>query len=221
MDFFTYFCSMEERKYIVYIHKNKINGKVYVGITHYTNPEKRWSYGYKGNPYFQSAINKYNWNNFEHIILFRNISKELACREEQLLINRYKKRGICYNIANGGEGSEAMSEEIREKLRKYKGPLASQYGRLKELLKYGFKSGTSHPNYGKTLSQDITEKIRISLSKPVLMIDKNTNEILKEFNSTTEAETFLNTKGHHVSCCCNHKRKTAYGYKWRYKERGE
>ena len=125
MDFFTYFCSMEERKYIVYIHKNKINGEVYVGITHYTNPEKRWSYGYKGNPYFQSAINKYNWNNFEHIILFRNISKELACREEQLLINRYKKRGICYNIANGGEGSEAMSEEIREKLRKYKGPLAS------------------------------------------------------------------------------------------------
>lgn len=65
------------------------------------------------------------------------------------------------------------------------------------------------------------KKIRISLSKPVLMIDKNTNEILKEFNSTTEAETFLNAKGHHVSCCCNHKRKTAYGYKWRYKERGE
>lgn len=144
MDFFTYFCSMEERKYIVYIHKNKINGKVYVGITHYTNPEKRWSYGYCGNPYFQSAISK-----------------------------------------------------------------------------YGFKSGTSHPNYGKTPSQDIIEKIRISLSKPVLMIDKNTNEILKEFNSTTEAETFLNAKGHHVSCCCNHKRKTAYGYKWRYKERRE
>lgn len=88
--------------------------------------------------------------------------------------------------------------------------------RLKELLKYGFKSGT--PNYGKTPSQDIIEKIRIGLSKPVLMIDKNT---LKEFNSTTEAETFLNAKGHHVSCCCNHKRKTAYGYKWRYKERGE
>lgn len=114
MDFFTYFCSMEERKYIVYIHKNKINGKVYVGITHYTNPEKRWGYGYHGNPYFQSAISKYGWNNFEHIILFKNINKELACREEQLLISRYKKKGICYNIANGGEGSEAMSEEIKE-----------------------------------------------------------------------------------------------------------
>ena len=246
MDFFTYFCSMEGRKYIVYIHKNKINGKVYVGITHYTNPEKRWSYGYRGNPYFQSAISKYGWNNFEHIILFKNINKELACREEQLLISRYKKKGICYNIANGGEGSEAMSEEIREKLRQYKGPLASQYGkkhslerinqqreitknlwktqrekRLKELLKYGFKSGVSHPNYGKTISSDIVEKIRKSLSKPVLMIDKYTNEVLREFKSTAEAETFLNAKGHHVSCCCNNKRKTAYGYKWRYKDRRE
>lgn len=71
---------MEERKYIVYIHKNKINGKVYVGITHYTNPEKRWGHGYHD-------------NNFEHIILFKNINKELACREKQLLISRYKKKG--------------------------------------------------------------------------------------------------------------------------------
>lgn len=58
----------------------------------------------------------------------------------------------------------------------------------------------------------------MSLSKTVLMIDKNTNEILREFNSTTEAELSLNAKGHHVSCCCNSKRKTAYGYKWKYKE---
>jgi group I intron endonuclease len=240
---------MEERKYIVYIHKNKINGKVYVGITHYTNPKKRWlsGYGYRGSHHFQAAINKYGWDNFEHIILFKNIQKELACREEQLLIKRYKKKGVCYNIANGGEGSEAMSEEIIEKLKEYKGPLASQYGkkhslerieqqregsyriwrnlsdkerenRLRGVRKHQFKSGKEHPNYGKSMSKENKNIIIKALSKPVLMIDKNTNEVLKEFDSTTEAETFLNAKGKHVSCCCNNKRKTAYGYKWKYKE---
>jgi len=64
------------------------------------------------------------------------------------------------------------------------------------------------------------KRISASLSKPVLMIDKITDEVLKEFNSTTEAEKYLNAKGHHVSCCCNNERKTAYGYKWKYKERG-
>lgn len=247
MDFFTYFCKMEERKYIVYIHKNRINGKVYVGITHYTNPEKRWKFGYKNNPHFQAAINKYGWDNFEHIILFKNIQKELACREEQLLIKRYKKKGICYNITNGGEGSKAMSKEIIEKLKEYKGPLASQYGkkhsperieqqrkiaynmwnslsdkeredRLRGVRKHQFKSGKEHPNYGKPMSKENRNIMIKALSKPVLMIDKDTNEILKEFNSTTEAEAFLNAKGKHVSCCCNNKRKTAYGYKWKYKE---
>lgn len=75
-----------------------------------------------------------------------------------------------------------------------------------------------HPNYGKSPSKEQKDKIVMSLSKTVLMIDKNTNEILREFNSTTEAELSLNAKGHHVSCCCNSKRKTAYGYKWKYKE---
>ena len=240
---------MEERKYIVYIHKNKINGKVYVGITHYTNPEKRWlsGYGYGRNCYFHAAINKYGWNNFEHIIIFKNISKELACKEEQLLIKRYKKRGICYNIANGGEGSVAMSKETIEKLKEYKGPLASQYGkkhsperveqqreiaynmwenlsdkekknRLRGVIKFQFKSGKEHPNYGKHMSKENKNIIIKALSKPVLMVDKNTNEVLKEFNSTVEAEAFLNVRGRHVSCCCNNKRKTAYGYKWKYKE---
>lgn len=244
MDFFTYFCSMEERKYIVYIHKNKINGKVYVGITHYTNPEKRWSYGYRGNPYFQSAISKYGWNNFEHIILFKNINKELACREEQLLISRYKKKGICYNIANGGEGSEAMSEEIKEKLRKYKGPLTSQYGkkhsperikhqanimqsiwqslteeekenRLKGIRNYSFKSGSAHPNSGKPLSEVHKLKLIKSISKPVSCYNLF-GEFVNSFNSITEASKFYQIDDGHIGQACDFKRKTAGGYMWRW-----
>lgn len=233
-----------EDKYIVYLHINKINRKIYVGITKYSNPNKRWSYGYKGNPHFNGAIKKYGWNNFEHIILFRNLSKAASCRLEQLLIFRFRKQGRCYNIANGGEGTSSIAEETINKLKSYTGPKSSQYGkkhsierieqqkeatrrcwieqresRLSKLLKYSFKPGKYHPNYGRARTDEEKERIRVALSKPVLMLDKYTNEVIKEFNSTTEAEQYLNAKGHHISCCCSGKRKTAYGYIWKYKRK--
>ena len=50
------------------------------------------------------------------------------------------------------------------------------------------------------------------------MIDKDTNEILKEFSSRNEAVRYLgitaNNAAAHISAVCNGKRKTAYGYKW-------
>ena len=236
---------MGEEKYIAYLHVNKINGKVYVGITHHTNPELRWRCGYKNNPHFTAAISKYGWNSFEHIVLFKKLPKEIACREEQLLIKRYRKKGRCYNISNGGEGAFAMSESTKEKLRRYKGPLSSQYGRKhsidrinqqriialhmwetrsKEevstsLKPYQYKAGSLHPNYGKSISNIHKDRIKVALSKAVLMIDKSTNEILREFESATDAETFLSKRSHHISSCCNNKRKSAYGYIWRYKNK--
>mgnify|MGYP002658749408 CR=1 FL=1 len=56
--------------YCVYKHTNKINGKVYIGQS--SNIKERWSRKgtcYKGCTYFYNAIQKYGWDNFEHIIL--------------------------------------------------------------------------------------------------------------------------------------------------------
>jgi group I intron endonuclease len=237
--------SYMEDRYIIYLHVNKINNKVYVGITKHSNPELRWRCGYKNNPYFNYSIKKYGWDGFDHIVLFRNLPKEIACKLEIKLIARYRKKGICYNIANGGEGSIAMSESTRNKLRKYKGIRSSQYGkkrtkdriekqrvialhmwetRSKEevnasLKPYQYKAGSLHPNYGKPISNIHKDRIKVALSKAVLMIDKSTNEILREFESATDAETFLSKRSHHISSCCNNKRKSAYGYIWRYKNK--
>ena len=62
-----------ENTYSVYKHTNKVNGKVYIGIT-YNKPEVRWGsngIGYK-RQLFWNAIQKYGWDNFTHEILFES-----------------------------------------------------------------------------------------------------------------------------------------------------
>ena len=71
---------MNENNYTVYMHKNKINGKVYIGITSQQPVKRRWRKGscYKNCNKFYKAIQKYGWNNFEHIILFENFISSIS-----------------------------------------------------------------------------------------------------------------------------------------------
>lgn len=56
--------------------------------------------------------------------------------------------------------------------------------------------------------------------KSVYMIDKQNDIILKQFDSLTEAANFLNKPngGSHIGAVCENKRKSAYGYKWKWKK---
>lgn len=104
--------------YTVYKHKNKINNKVYIGITMQV-PEQRWGANgsnYKSSPHFYNAIQKYGWDCFEHTILFENLTKEEACLKEKELINYYNSmdKNFGYNSTSGGEAFE-LSEEAKAK----------------------------------------------------------------------------------------------------------
>lgn len=68
-------------------------------------------------------------------------------------------------------------------------------------------------NYG-TARERMVEKC----SKTVIQIDKNTNEIIREFPSTKEVQRQFGYDNGHISACCRGKYKTAYNYIWRYKE---
>ena len=106
-----------ENTYSVYKHTNKINGKVYIGITR-NQPEVRW--GRNGSGYnfqlFGKAIKKYGWENFDHEVLYENLSHEDANAKEIELIKKYKatdnKYG--YNVALGGSdvGSPAKAKIV-------------------------------------------------------------------------------------------------------------
>lgn len=176
----------KKNNYKVYVHINKINGKRYYGITK-LEVNRRWrnGKGYKSQQYFYRAICKYGWNNFEHIILFDNLTKEEACLLEQMYIALYdtNNREKGYNETTGGENYN-HTEESRKKLSEaHKGKTRSEESRRKQSEAnkgknnpfYGknhseetrkkmsenhvdFK-GENHPNYGKHLSEESRKKI--------------------------------------------------------------
>lgn len=105
-----------EENFKVYCHENKINGKKYFGITKKV-PEKRWRNGksYMENKYFSNAIFKNGWDGFDHIILFENLSKKMACEIEIYLISKYNttNQEYGYNLASGGEHPSPTKEIIK------------------------------------------------------------------------------------------------------------
>ena len=107
-----------ERNYTVYMHVSP-NGKRYIGITR-RKVNVRWQNGkgYKRNEYFWRAIQKYEWDNFEHIIIENNLTKEQAENMEIELIAKYRSndREYGYNIESGGNAIGRTSDETRKKI---------------------------------------------------------------------------------------------------------
>lgn len=136
---------MEDRRYTVYMHRNKLNGKVYIGITG-NDPHKRWNagLGYISNKRFSADIRKHGWDQFDHYILISGISMEAAQKKEADLIRYYNSTDSrCgYNCSTGGRGGRSgvsPSPELIEKLRRI--------------------------NTGKRVSEETKEKIRIARAK--------------------------------------------------------
>ena len=100
----------------IYMHRNKINNKVYIGQTKCNNPNNRWRNGTNyQNTYFGRAINKYGWDNFEHIILETNIqSIEEADAKERFYIAQYDSNNPekGYNLTNGGHINSIQNKEV-------------------------------------------------------------------------------------------------------------
>lgn len=79
---------------IIYLHKNKVNGRCYVGQTK-QNPNRRWRksditfHSYKSCEIFYRALKKYGWDNFETTILVSCFSQENINILEEYFINYY------------------------------------------------------------------------------------------------------------------------------------
>lgn len=116
-----------DKKYIIYMHTSP-SVKRYIGITS-QEPNKRWKSdgsGYKEQPYFWNAIQKYGWGNFKHEILMQDVTFENACKLEQEFIQYYKTydRAYGYNLTLGGEGRLLTDEQKKKLSEQRQGPNA-------------------------------------------------------------------------------------------------
>lgn len=226
---------MRKRDYTVYLHINKVNGKVYVGITS-MKVENRWreGKGYKKCEIIDKAILKYGWSNFEHIILYKT-SKNRAIVLEKALIKFYKNKGMSYNISGGGEGAGTVSEYTKEKLRQYKGEKSSMFGKhpSKETIEkristrralghyskdtswlapYRLRKGKESPMYGRKPSENT-----LLAHRRVILQFSLDGEFIREFNSIKEASEEISISKSAIVHCLKGKTKKAGGYKWKYK----
>ena len=178
--------------YCVYVHTNKINGKKYVGQTIYgNNPNRRWKYGngYKNNFHFNSAINKYGWDNFKHEIIFENLTKEEADNFEKLLIEELDTTNpeYGYNITAGGDGAlqRHQTQETKDKISK---------------AKIGKYAGENHPR-----------------AKSVAQYDLDGN-LIKVWDYIKQAGDELGINKGDISRCCKGLHFSVGNYIWRYAE---
>lgn len=231
----------ELNNYTVYMHTNLTNHKVYVGIT-CRNVQERWQNGLgykKDQPVFYNAIQKYGWDNFEHIIFAENLTKEEAKRTERLLIAVYKTNcrkydnpEYGYNMTDGGDGifGGKRSDETKRKLsQKAKerfvnpenhpayGKRRSEESRKRMSAAHkGKQTGEDNPFFGKHHSDESVQKNKLShldISKSVVQLTKK-GEVINVFSSIHEAAKQTGVNRQCISFCIRGLYKTAGKYKW-------
>lgn len=231
------------KKYIVYKHENLSNGKIYIGITSNT-PKRRWKAGngYKHNDYFYKAIKKYGWDNFNHEILYENLTKEEAEKIEIKLIKMYdstnKEKG--YNIHTGGNSRIGQPMPTGYNNPKHKvveqydvnGNFIKEYGGLRQIQR---ETGMNHKTihhccvgdcksaYGyqwkyQTDNRKIKPIIIGQERKPNVVLYHpvvcvETGKVYKSIKQATEETGVKN-----ISACCRGVRKTAGNFHWKYVE---
>ena len=229
------------KKYCVYVHTNKVNGKRYVGIT-CQRPEDRWKNGspYRRCPYFYKAIRKYGWNGFMHDVLFNGLTRDDAVEWERLLIKEWKcaEHDYGYNIALGGEGQEMYSLSMRKKmsesaLKRNQDPTkfanicegnrkrwadAAEHDKISKGLKsYYAKNPDRHERISEERKHYFAEHPEKKKTRAVVQLSK-AGEVIKVWSNMTEAAQQFGTNSQNISAVCNGRRRTAGGYIWRYSD---
>lgn len=207
----------------IYLRTNTVNGKQYVGqAVDYKKRQYVWNsstYHYAGKT-INRARKKYGIEAFDFEILMECDDEEMNQWETYYIKKLNTKIPNGYNMTDGGDGRSGYkviySEESKKKMSEsHKGKKLTEEQRKK--MSESLKGRKFSEETRKKISEAKKGVFNLKSSKPVLQIDKQTNEILAEFSSTMEIQRQLGINNSHIASCCRGERKTCGGFKWKYK----
>jgi len=197
-------------------------------------------------PKLYNSLKKYGPENHKFEIIEECDLEQLNKREiywKHVYIDEYgwEKALFCELYDNGGG---PRSEEIKNKIKMNSLGKNSrsilQYDLQGNFIKKWLSIKEAEDIYGKAIKSVLSGDINTAgkfiwryendpimknnfvlpthkLSKPVNQIDIITGETIKTWNSIADINRELHYPTSNISVCCNNKQKTAYGYKWEYK----
>ena len=221
----------------IYCIENIVNNKKYIGQS--IDIDSRWSKhkselnkGAHDNDYLQKSWNKYGCDNFKFYVLEICDSDKLDERESYYIdLFNSMDRDKGYNLKSGGQNSNYVSSEIREKqsdaLRKhFEDPEARKRQSLNATNQWSNPeikkkiTGKNNGMYGKHHTEEAKRKIaekRIGKPAP----KRNTTpvvcvELNQTFNDAASAAKILNCQSGVILAVCRGERKTCCGYHWKF-----
>ncbi len=209
-----------------YIYKiiNDINDKIYIGKTVFSIDKRfkehccdAFKQRNKERPLYK-AMREYGIEHF-YIELIEECDDNLASDREIYWIGLYNTYSNGYNATYGGDGKFLYNYKniaMRLKEHPYSFDISKEFNCCVEIIR--------------EIAQEYNIKLKSyspSSSKHVVAYTKD-GEKIEEFDSTVLASQWCFEQGKcadlcsgvraHISACANGKRKTAYGYIWKYED---
>ena len=204
---------------MVYIYQitNDINGKIYIGKTERTIQE-RWrehcrdylKRNYEKRPLY-SAMKKYGIEHF-HIELIEETDKPEE--REKFWIEQKRSFKTGYNATLGGDGKKYLDYDL----------IIATYKQVQSQIETARIIGCFDDTVRMVLQQNdipILSSEEVNIAKNGLIINQYDlyNNYIQSFPSAHAAANSLGKKGvSHITDVCKGKRKTAYGYIWKFAE---
>ena len=218
----------------IYIIRNKVNGKCYIGQTIQKKPNNRWvQHKYRPHGLLKPAFEKYGVDSFEFSTICEiqegdSWRETLDAREIFEIKERNTLTPNGYNLQTGGN-HPVVSEETKEKIREAKkGAKNYNYGQhLSDETKLKMSksiSGDKHWNFRRKTPEDSKAKMRNShlsennpkIGKKVEQWSKDRKTLIEVHTSLASAARKLNIRNSIcISRCCHGKRPSAGGFYWK------
>lgn len=207
---------------VIYKIENIITGRIYIGQTKFSIEKRMKEHCQdskkdrcKFRPLY-SDMNKYGCDNFVITAL-----EETSCPEERekYYIQKYQAYILCdspssgYNATLGGSGREYGFSSSEQMI------ILNMYKDNKTIKEISMKIGHDVSTISKFLkSKKVVIDGYSKTSHKVLQIDVETDEVVAIYESISQAGRVLDNKSasSHIGSCCKGKRKSAYGFKWKY-----